>query len=171
MYHIPGSTPEAPSIEAAFHGLAPTRETLIGERELRTTYDKLNYHTTDKVDMVYLGCPHLSAVDMMLLARKLDGKRLKIPLWIMTAPWLYNVAREQGWLKTFEDAGASLMDGTCMAAMGSVPDYVKTIAVDSAKQSYYITGCYPDEPLGVCYGSQDDCVDAAITGVWHGEWR
>jgi predicted aconitase len=171
MYHIPGSTPEAPTVEAAFNGKAPLRVTTIGERELRATYDKLNYRTTDNVDMVYLGCPHLSAVDMMLLARKLEGKKVKIPLWIMTAPWLYSVAREQGYLKTFTDAGAKLMDGTCMAAMGSVPDYVKCIAVDSAKQSYYITGCYPDEPLNVCYGSQDDCVDAALTGVWRGEWR
>jgi hypothetical protein len=45
--------------------------------------------------------------------------------------------------------------------------------VDSAKQSYYITGRYPDDDnrLQVCYGSQDDCIEAALTGKWHGEWR
>ncbi|MDR1328355.1 MAG: aconitase X catalytic domain-containing protein [Oscillospiraceae bacterium] len=173
MYHIPGSTPEAPSVEAAFGGKAPARRVVIGERELRATYEKLNYHTTDIVDMVYLGCPHLNAVDLMLLARKLEGKRVKVPLWIMTAPWLYDVARNQGFLETFEKAGAKLMDGTCPAAMGGVPDYVNCVAVDSAKQSYYITGCYPDDDrrLEVCYGTQDDCVEAALTGKWNGEWR
>ena len=171
MYHVPGSTPEAPTIESAFGGKKPKKEIMIGEAELKKSYEILNCHTTDDVDMVYLGCPHLNIVDLMLLARKLEGKKCRIPLWIMSAPWLYDVAKNLGYVKTFEDAGAHLMTGTCLAAMGNVPDGVKTLAVDSAKQSYYITGCYPDEPLGVCYGSQDDCIDAALTGKWRGAWK
>lgn len=91
----------------------------------------------------------------------------------MTAPWLYDVARNLEYIKIFEDAGALLLTGTCLAAMGAVPEGVKNLAVDSAKQSYYITGRYPDDDnrLQVCYGSQDDCIDAALTGRWHGEWR
>lgn len=173
MYHIPGSTPEAPTLEYALGGKKPRRETMIGEAQLRRAYETLNFHTSDQVDMVYLGCPHLTAVDMMLLARKLEGKRCRVPLWIMTAPWLYNVAKEQGYLDIYEKAGAHLMTGTCPAAMGGVPEGVRVLALDSAKQSYYITGRYPDDDnrLQVCYGSQDDCVDAALTGRWHGEWR
>jgi predicted aconitase len=173
MYHIPGSTPEAPTLEYAFGGKAPKRTSMVGEAELKKAYETLNYHTTDKVDMVYLGCPHLTVVDLMLIARKLEGKKVKIPFWIMTAPWLYNIAKDLGYLDIFENAGAHLMSGACLAAMGAVPAGVKTIALDSAKQAYYITGCYPDEDnsLGVCYGSQDDCIDAAVTGRWHGEWK
>jgi predicted aconitase len=91
----------------------------------------------------------------------------------MTNPWLYDVAKNQGYLKVFQDAGAYLMSGTCPAAMGAVPEGVRNLAVDSAKQAYYITGCYPDDDnrLQVCYGSTDDCIDAALTGKWHGEWR
>ena len=173
MYHLPGITPEAPTIEHATGGKAFARQVMLGEAELRRTYDVLNFHTSDDVDLVYLGCPHLNIVDLMLLSRKLDGKKCKVPLWIMTAPWLYAGAKELGYLEIFEKAGAILMSGACLAAMGAVPEGVRNIAVDTAKQAYYITGCYPDEndPLQVCYGSQDDCVDAAITGKWRGEWR
>lgn len=173
MYHIPGSTPEAPTLEYALNGKKPKRETMIGEAELRRAYESLNCHTTDVVDMVYLGCPHLNIVDLMMIARKLEGKKCKIPLWIMTAPWLYNVAKDLGYIRIYEEAGAQLLTGTCLSAMGAVPEGVKTLAVDSAKQSYYITGCYPndDNRLQVCYGSQDDCIDAAVTGKWCGEWR
>ncbi len=170
MYHIPGSTPEAHTTEMAFGGKKPKREVVIGESTLAKSYQTLNTYVTDAVDLVFIGCPHYNIVDLMELAHKLEGKKCRIPLWIMTAPWLYDVARSMGYLKVFEDAGAALMTGTCLAAMGGVPENVKTLAVDSAKQSYYITGCYPDEPLGVCYGSQDDCIDAAITGKWHGQW-
>lgn len=171
MYHIPGSTPEAPTLEYAFEGKKPQREIVIGEKELAACYDKLNFNPTSKVDMVFIGCPHYNIVDLMLLARKLEGKKVKIPLWIMSTPWLYDVAKNLGYVKVFEDAGASLMTGTCLAAMGGVPQGVRTLAVDSAKQSYYITGCDPDDPVNVCYGGQDDCLDAALTGSWHGEWR
>ena len=173
MYHIPGSTPEAPTIEFALGGKKPQREALVGERELRAAYDYLNYHSTDRVDMVYLGCPHLNIVDLMKLSAKLEGKRVRIPVWIMTNPWLYDVARQQGYLRILSNAGATLMSGACLAAMGAVPAGVKCIAVDTAKQANYITGCYPAEEdrLDVCYGTTDECIDAALTGRWHGEWR
>ncbi|MDR0819640.1 MAG: aconitase X catalytic domain-containing protein, partial [Oscillospiraceae bacterium] len=60
MYHIPGSTPEAPTLGAAFGGKEPKRVTVIDDNALKATYEKLNYRTTDRVDMVYLGCPHLN---------------------------------------------------------------------------------------------------------------
>ena len=173
MYHIPGTTPEAHTVDMALNGREAKRETMIGEAELKKAYETLNFRTADAVDMVYLGCPHLTVVDLMFIARKLDGKKCKIPLWIMSAPWLYDIAKNQGYIKVFEDAGAHLMTGTCLAAMGGVPTGVRRLAVNSAKQSYYITGCYPDDDyrLEVCYGSQDDCIDAALTGLWRGEWR
>ncbi|MBR6653895.1 MAG: DUF521 domain-containing protein [Oscillospiraceae bacterium] len=173
MYHIPGSTPEAPTVEWALGGKAPKRETLIGEKELVAAYEYLNYHQTNEVDMVYLGCPHLNIVDLMLLCRKMEGKRVKIPMWVMTAPWLYNVAKEQGYVDTLAKAGVVLMSGACLAAMGAVPKGVRCVAVDTAKQANYVTGCYPepDAKLQVCYGTTDECIDAALTGHWHGGWR
>ena len=173
MYHIPGSTPEAPTLEFALGGRKPVREVLIGERELRAAYEYLNYHTTDKVDMVYLGCPHLNIVDVMLLTRKMEGRHAKIPFWVMTAPWLYHVAENMGYVKTLSAAGVTLMSGACLAAMGAVPEGVECIAVDTAKQANYVTGCYPDEDakLQVCYGTTDECIEAALTGRWRGEWR
>lgn len=173
MYHIPGTTPEAPTLEAAFAGRAPKRTVVLTEADLRRSYEILNCYTGDDVDFVSLGCPHYNIVDLMQLARKLEGKKCKARLWIMTLPWLYDVAKNLGYLKIFEDAGANLMSGTCPACMGGVPQGVRRMAVDSAKQSYYITGCYPDEDnrLEVCYGTQDECIEAAITGKWRGEWR
>lgn len=173
MYHIPGSTPEAPTIESAFGGKTPKREALVGEEQLRAAYEYLNYHTSNDVDLVYLGCPHLNIVDLMKTTYKLEGKKVKIPMWIVTSPWLYQPAVELGYAKILADAGVTLMSGTCLAAMGAVPAGVRCIAVDTAKQANYVTGCYPDaaNKLNVCYGTTDECIDAALTGKWRGEWR
>ena len=173
MYHIPGSTPEAPTLEYAFNGKEPERTIMIDDAELHKAYDTINYNPVEDVDIVSLGCPHYNMVDLMHVAHKLEGKKCKVRLWIMTAPWLYEAARYQGYAKIFEDAGATFLSGTCPGPMGGVPEGAKTIAMDSAKQSYYISGMFtdPDKPLHVCYGSQDDCIEAALTGKWRGEWR
>ena len=173
MYHIPGATPEAPTLEYAFGGKKPERTVMIDEPVLRKYYDLINYNPVEDVDFVSLGCPNYNMMDLLRVSQKLEGKKCKIRLWIMTTPWLYDAAKMQGLLKIFEDAGATLLTGTCPGPMGGVPDGVKTIAMDSAKQSYYISGMFTDpaRPLNVCYGSQDDCIDAALTGKWRGEWR
>ena len=173
MYHLPTITPEAPTIEHASGGKPLSHTVMIDESILRAAYDTLNFHTADVVDLVSLGCPHLNIVDLLRLSQKLDGKKCKIPLWIMTAPWLYAAAQEQGYADIFKKSGAHLMSGTCPAAMGTLPDGISRIAVDSAKQAFYVTGCYPDDDrrLEVCYGSEDDCIDAALTGRWRGKWR
>ena len=77
MYHIPGSTPEAPTLEYALGFRKPEKEVMVGEAELRAAYEYLNYHDTDKVDMVYLGCPHLNIVDVQKLTCKVKGKDRK----------------------------------------------------------------------------------------------
>jgi predicted aconitase len=173
MYHIPGTTPEAPTLEYALGGRRPKREVRFDEARLRESYEKLNSHRGDSVDMVSLGCPHYGMVELMLLARKLEGRKVRIPLWIMTIPWLFDLAEREGFKQVFDDAGATLVSGTCPAALGGCPPGIRSLAVDSAKQAYYVTGCYPDEDnrLDLFYGSQDDCVEAALTGVWRGEWR
>jgi predicted aconitase len=173
MYHLPGITPEAPTAEFATGGKPFKRQVMIDEAALRKTYDVLNFHTSDDVDLVYLGCPHLNIVDLMRLSVKLEGKTCKIPLWIMTAPWLYANAKSLGYIDIIEKSGAHIMSGACLAAMGAVPEGVRNVAVDTAKQAYYITGCYPDDDnrLQVCYGGTDDCLDAALTGKWRGQWK
>ena len=173
MYHMPGITPEAPTLEFATNGKPFKYQVMINDTVMRAVYESLNFHTDDNVDLVYLGCPHLNIVDLMKLSWRLDGKKCKTPLWIMTAPGIYNLAVQQGYVEIFEKAGAHLMTGTCLAAMGVVPDDVRVVAVDTAKQSQYVTGCYPDDDrrLQVCYGDTDDCVNAALTGKWSGEWR
>ena len=172
MYHIPGVTPEAATLEFALNGKQPVETFVIGEAELRQAYDTINYLPVEDVDLVSLGCPHYNMVDLWQIAQLLEGKKCKRRFWIMTSPWLYDHAKAQGFVKIFEDAGATLLTGTCPCVMG-LPEGTNCIAMDSAKQSYYITGRFstPENPFHVCYGSKEECVEAALTGKWRGEWR
>ena len=171
MYHIPGLTPEASTVEHAFRGQKPKQTVRIDRAELRRCYDLLNYNPQEDVDFVSLGCPHLNIIDIQRIARKLEGKRCKVPMWVMTNHILYQLADELGYRKTLADAGAHLLSGACPGIVEQIPYGGRTIAVDSAKQAYYFPGLFSTDPVNVCYGSEDDCIAAALSGKWRGEFR
>jgi predicted aconitase len=183
MYHIPGMTPEAPTLEAAFQGKQPLETLAITRADLKRVYDLMNYGSSDDIDFVYLGCPHYTIEEIRKAADFLEGKKCSVRLWIMTNPPTYKTADMAGYRRKIEDAGGLLLSGTCpgllmgkvMAPSGN-PEGVhsgvpKVAAMDACKQDYYFTGhCYP-EKVQVRYGSMQDCLKAAVTGKWQGEWR
>jgi predicted aconitase len=91
----------------------------------------------------------------------------------MANPGTYRFAEVAGYRKTIEEAGAALLSGTCAGLLNGkvINDGVpKVWAMDAAKQDYYITGhCHP-ESVRVRYGTMEECIDAAVTGKWRGEF-
>jgi len=171
MYHIVGVTPEAPALEATMRHPVWQKQTTIGRKELRRVYELLNTAKTDQVDFVYLGCPHYTIQEVQKVARLLEGKKCRITTWVMTNPVTYRLADAMGYRAIIESAGANLLSGTCACELREGRPPTEVFATDAAKQAYYITGhVYPKE-MGVCYGTTEDCVRAAVTGRWQGEWR
>lgn len=171
MYHIPGVTPEAPTLEAAFKGNQPKKKIMINRNDLKRVYEMMNYASTENVDFVYLGCPHYNIEELHKVSRLLEGKKCKIPLWVMTNPLTYKAAEMMGIEAAIQKAGGVLLSGACCGLlMGEMPPSA-VMATDAAKQDYYITGHVYPKKLEVWYGGTEDCIEAAITGKWKGEWR
>ncbi len=171
MYHIPGVTPEAPTLEAAFKGNKHKRKITIDRTDLKRVYEMMTYASNDHVDFVYLGCPHYNIEELRKVARLLDGKKCKTPLWVMTNPLTYKAAEMMGIKAAIQTAGGVLLSGSCPGLlMGEMPPGT-VMATDAAKQNYYITGIVYPKKLEVWYGTTEDCIEAAATGKWKGEWR
>lgn len=166
MYHVPGATPEAPDRDAAFRGRAPERCFDYGAREREAAWTALNGANAEPaVDFVMLGCPHASASQVSRIAAMLEGRRVKVPLWVFTPRALGAVAERGGEADTIRRAGAELLSDTCPAISRVMPGGVRCVATDSAKQAHYlpaITG------VPTWFGSLEDCVAAAITGRFAG---
>jgi hypothetical protein len=168
MYHIPGVTAEAATIDEAFGPRRRPEVIKYGPAERRAVFEDLNSEAHDRdVDFVMLGCPHESIEQVWEVAKLLDGKKLSpnTELWVHTPRAIREIADRNGYTKMIEDAGAHLMSDTCPAISHYVPKGTKVVASDSAKQSHYLPAI-----LGVqCwFGSMEDCVNAAVTGRWNG---
>jgi predicted aconitase len=166
MYHIPGVTPEAPSIESAFGLREPVHTLRYGKEERQTAYENLNASAKDRnVDFVMLGCPHDSIEQVWQAARLLEGRRLHpdTELWIHTPRALRELADRSGYTKIVEEAGGHILSDSCPAISRLMPKGTNVVATDSAKQAHYlpaITG------VQTWFGSLEDCVQAAVTGKW-----
>ncbi len=171
LYHMVGITPEAPSREVAFGGNKPVETIKYGQAERRKIYEMLNSNGTDEnVDFVMLGCPHASIEQIWEVANLLEGKKLSpnTKLWLFTSRSVKSMADTNGYTKTIRAAGGTVLTDTCSAIGLAVPKGTKVVALDSAKQSHYLPAMMGIEAW---FGTTKDCIDAALTGRWHGELR
>ena len=168
LYHIPGVTPEAPTIEAGFGTPKLPEPAVYGPAQRQAVYDTLNAQgTSPDVDFVLLGCPHASVDQVRRAAAALDGRRLSsgTELWLMLPRALKDVADRSGYTAIIERAGGRLLGDSCPAMSRAAPRGTRVFATDSAKQVHYLPAILGIEAW---FGTLEDCVDAAVTGRWHG---
>jgi predicted aconitase len=140
--HIVGVTPEAPSLEAALGHRKPTEIIQVGKKEISETKDLYALNQNEKVDMVVLGCPHCTILELKKIASILDGKKIGDDrrLWIGSAHQMYYLAQTMGYSQIIENAGG-VISSSCMATIpdSPIPSDVKIIATNSFKASHYIS--------------------------------
>ncbi len=168
LYHIPGITPEAPTVEAAFGGAPVPEKVVYGAAERRAMYETLNeIGTSSDVDFMLLGCPHASVDQIRQAAALLDGKRLAsgTELWIMAPRALKVMADRSGYTEVIERAGGRVLADSCPAMSRAAPAGTKVFATDSAKQAHYLPAILGIEAW---FGTSRSASNAAITGRWNG---
>lgn len=168
MYHIPGLTPEADSVEEALGGQAPRVVHRYGAAERRRAWEALNgANTRDDVNFVMLGCPHNSAKQMWRIAELLEGKRLHdgVALWVHTPRQIRHLCDESGITEIIEAAGALVMSDSCPAINRMLPQGTEVIATDSCKQAHYLPAI-SGKPTW--FGGLEHCIEAALTGRFRG---
>lgn len=114
MYHIVGVTPEAPTLEAAFGGKDPVRTVVITEEDLeRVLETEISDPGDRKIDFALFGCPHSSVAEVEYITSLVAGKKLAVPLWIMTSALTKSTCEQMGLLDTLRAAGGDVVEDTC----------------------------------------------------------
>ena len=171
LYHVPGVTSEARTVEEAFGGRRPRASLRYGPRERAEAYERLNSTAEDRdVDLVMIGCPHATIEQIRQVCRLLDGRHVhgETELWVFTPRATRQIAERSGYARTLRDAGAHLLSDTCPAIGQFAPPGCRVFATDSAKQVHYLPAIMK---LQGWFGSTEDCVEAAVTGSFAGGLR
>jgi len=133
LYHVDSMTPEAHLMQT--EGL---EKLSVSGKDLDETFTKLS--TGKEPDIVILGCPHSSLKEIMTVARKVEGKKLKKPLWVCTSRMVKEAANRMGFTQTIEAAGGKVVADTCMVVAPIEDMGYKTTAVNSGKAANYLPG-------------------------------
>lgn len=157
LYHVAGITPEA----RADPQLAATGETLaVGPlaEGYAALSDPADSDAAD-IDLVWIGCPHASLHEIAYVAAALDGRTLRIPLWVTSARPVKAVAEMQGLVAKIEAAGGRVFADACLA-IGPVRELgYRLVATPSAKGAYYLRNL---AQVSVQFAPLDACLEAAL---------
>jgi len=174
LCHIVGLTPEAVTEEMAFGGKEPSGVYEIGREDLDAARRDLCSQKPGPVDFINMGCPHYSIFEIQQAADYLRGKKVAegVTLNIWTTYSVRALADRCGFTQTIRDAGGELYAGACPYYLF---DHEKTrdlllgkrrgAAFDSIKMAYGMPNYYEPE-LQTYFGSMEECLRAAVTGIW-----
>ncbi len=164
MFHAVGSTPEAPTLEAALGGGEPEATEEIGLAELREVRAALSTAgDRQRLRAVALGTPHASLTELTRLLDLLDGARVAtgVELMVSTARDIMEAAEAVGIAGRLRTAGVTLLVDTCSYVAPVLRGGDGAVMSDSGKWAYYAPG---NIGASVVFGSTAECVASAVAG-------
>ena len=129
MFHVENVTPEYKDFDIS------DLETIhIGKRELKDAYEKLN--TTEDIQLISLGCPHLTEKEIHEIAMMLKGKNKRgdTEIWFCTSEAVRSKCADD--VKILEGFGPVLAD-TCMVVAPIEGAFSRT-GTNSCKAGNYL---------------------------------
>lgn len=164
LFHLVGTTPEAPDLEAAFDG-PPPAPVRIDRADVEALLAGFRARV-DGVDLVVFAAPQLSLLEVGRIAGLLDGRRVAagVALLLALPPPVAAEARRLGLADRLEAAGARILEGVCFYQMyareiGAAMGW-RRLVTNSAKLVNIIQG-YGYQPV---LQRTEACVEAACTG-------
>lgn len=114
MFHMVGVTPEAQSLEIAFHSKKPAESMTVTNADIQAIYDSYQYQNSSANIVVFSG-PQLSLFEMQDLAEMFSGRNVApgMSAVVTTNHMVYSDAKRLGYIQTLEDAGVTIMQGVC----------------------------------------------------------
>jgi predicted aconitase len=114
----------------------------------------VDIYSSDEPDIVVLGCPHCSRLELAQIARLLEGRKTARPLWICTSRFV--ARRSRSLISRIEATGARVICDTCMIVS---PAFEKrTMMVNSGKALEYGPSLCNSHTF---MGTTANCIEAA----------
>ena len=163
MFHVVGSTPEAPSLDAALGGRPPAAVGIVGLAELRSARDELGTPDGERLSAVALGTPHASLAELERAAAMLGDRRVHagVELLISTGRDVLAQAEERGAAGDLRRAGAELLVDTCSYLSPVLSRTDGVVMTDSAKWAWYGPSNIGARAV---LGSTAECIRSAVAG-------
>lgn len=165
LYHIVGVTPEARTLEEALNGKEPEAVYDITIEDLENTWQQLSTTDSNKIEMIVMGSPHFTLDECQELAELVDGKTKdsNVDFLITTSTYIFNQAKEKGFVEKIEQFGARFSTDICLCMLNEMMlrDNVEHVMTNSGKFAHYGPGLISRR---VIFSDMEQCVQTAVQG-------
>jgi len=133
----------------------------IERTDIKRTIESLNTDSTQKPDLVFIGCPHCSLNEIKKIANFIEGKRVKkgIEFWVCTSRYIKEKANK--YIQKIEKSGGNVLTDTCVVVTWTDKLGIKTIMTNSAKTAHYAPPLNSAETI---FTSLKNCLNTAFEG-------
>lgn len=166
MCLIVGTSPEAPTYEAAMAGHEPKAEYDIDDEMLEGYRKELCHPVSGPVDFLQIGCPNASVQELQQIERYMRGKHVKegVRFCVFTNVAQYELARMSHIVDSLRASGVEVLTSGCILRCINVAFGAKGIGLSAAKLAHYSK---TERDVPVYYGTEKEVMDAAISGYWN----
>ncbi len=114
-----------------------TEKIAFENQDLKDTIAQLTTTTTEKPDLVFIGCPHCSEDEIREVSKLVEGKKVKtdVELWICTSRYVKRRTGKDS--KIIEESGGHVLTDMCPIVSYTEKFGITTIATNSAKTAHY----------------------------------
>ena len=139
LIHVPGLTPEAKSIQEAFHNDKPEEIIEIEMKDLEEVKEKYSIEYDQPPKNISIGCPQLSKDEIIDLLKKLEGKKIlqDINFWICTNKDVKNAIINSQYNQILKNSGAKIT--TICPTYFALP---RPLITNSLKTCFYTSASY-----------------------------
>ncbi|MEZ4414779.1 MAG: aconitase X catalytic domain-containing protein [Gemmatimonadota bacterium] len=161
LFHVVGSTPEAPDLDTALGGVPPMEILRPTGRDLRDELGRLETTKGPELDAIALGSPHFSLSEFDALEGLLPSEPFRLPFYVCTGRGVLDALARAGRLSRFEAAGVRVITDTCVVVAPILDAAGGTLMTNSGKFAHYTPGT---TGYDVVFGSLAECVRSASAG-------
>ena len=117
--------------------------------------------STQKPDLVLIGCPHCSLNEIKKIAHLIGNRRVKsaTEFWVCTSRYIKEKAGEHA--EKIEQSGGQVLTDTCAVVTWTEKLGIKTIMTNSAKTAYYAPTLNRAETI---LAPLKECLETALKG-------
>ena len=132
----------------------------ITNEDLEEILEEISAEGNRKIDFAMFGCPHFTLEQAKHIAGRLQGKKLKKEMWILTSYHVKELADRMGITEVIEKAGGYIVPDSCPDQPCWKHLQGKTGVTESPKCAYYPKR----RGINFVIRDLDTCIDAALNG-------
>ena len=109
----------------------------VDQKAIAQTVRRLTTASTEKPDLVFIGCPHCSLEEIRQIAKLVGDKKVKngVEFWVCTSRHVKEQAKKE--VEKIEKSGGHIITDTCAVVTWTDKLGIKTIMTNSAKTAHY----------------------------------